>query len=352
MSSARLIYPGRKQLKKWLLSIFREPDVPNDEDHTAADIGGNSKSVHLGSAYSQRMDPEHLPPSNVLEKLGNYLRLIPGMLRSPESAFGFRVACATVSLGIASFIHQTQHWFVQQRGLWALIMVSISMNPTAGSSIFSFLLRVVGTTLAMLASWCIWYIPDQHTAGVLVFLWLFVSIGLYIPLKKPQFVIVGMISCVTMTMIIGYQLEVRKVGISKATSNGQPYYPIYEFAPYRLATVLVGLTAAFIWLIFPYPITEHSQIRKGLGGALYLLANYYSIVHELASSRIRGDDGDPDDKESPGARLEKARVKVFSKSMLALNGLRTYSNFVKWEVPIGGKFPKKEYDSIIASVQS
>jgi len=50
-------------------------------------------------------------------------------------------------------------------------------------------------------------------------------------------------------------------------------------------------------------------------------------------------------------RLEKARQTVFAKQMLMINGLRTYSNFQKWEVPIGGRFPKEHYDAIIDCVQ-
>lgn len=352
LSKKRLILPGRKRLMKWIRGAFSDEDILHDDEYTAGDLGGNNRHIELGSAYSKRKDPEHLPPGNWAQHLGDYLRLVPAFFRSAESAHGFRVALATMSIGIVAFLADTQHWFLQQRGLWALIMVAISMNPTAGSSIFSYALRVIGTTIAMLVSWCIWYIPDQKTPGTLVFLWFFVSLGLYIPLRKPEFTIVGMISIVTITMITGYQLEARKVGIPKATSNGQPYYPPYEFAPYRLATVVVGLAAAFIWTFIPYPITEHSQIRKGLGGSLYLLANYYSIVHELAGARIRGDDGPPGDKYSPGYRLEKSRIKVFSKMMLAINGLRAYSGFQKWEVPIGGRFPSKEYDAIINHAQA
>ncbi len=67
------------------------------------------------------------------------------------------------------------------------------MNPTAGSSIFSFVLRVVGTIVAFLAALCVLYIPDQQTPGILVFLWIFVSLGLYVPLKQPQFTVLALI---------------------------------------------------------------------------------------------------------------------------------------------------------------
>jgi hypothetical protein len=108
---------------------------------------------------------------------------------------------------------------------------------------------------------------------------------------------------------------------------------------------------AFFWTIFPYPITEHSALRQKLGGALYLTANLYSIMHEQVMSRIRGDAGDEEnDKNSPGYALNKARNKVFAKQMLTLQGLKMHSSFLRWEFPLGGKFPKQDYDEIIGYV--
>ena len=164
--------------------------------------------------------------------------------------------------------------------------------------------------------------------------------GFYIPLKRPDLIIVGIISVVTATMIVGYELQVRKIGEAAATSNGQVFYPIYILGPYRLATVTAGLLVAFFWTFFPFPITEHSALRQKLGGALYLSANYYSIMHETVMARIRGNEGDPTSSTSPGYKLTKARNKVFAKQMLTLQGLRMHSAMIKFEFPLGGKFPK------------
>jgi hypothetical protein len=225
------------------------------------------------------------------------------------------------------------------------------MTPTAGQSVFSFILRIIGTVIAMIIAFLVYYIPDGKTAGILVFLWLFSSIGWYIPIKTPQFAIIGMISIVTTTLIIGYELEVRKLGVAVASSNGQKYLPITTLGPYRLATVAGGLLVAFIWTIFPYPISEHSQLRQNLGGALYLLANYYSIIHETVQTRLRREEGNPDTPDDPGQLLSKVRIKVYSKQMLLLNGLKAYAGFLKWEIPIGGRFPKKQYDICIQSIE-
>ncbi|CAG8382473.1 unnamed protein product [Penicillium salamii] len=350
LSRTRLIIPGGKRIWKWVGSFLSAEDAHDDDN--LGDIHTQNNILQLGEAYRLRKDPEHLPPTTLFQKCGDKIRVLPWFLRSFESTYGFRVALATMTIAVVAFLHDTQTFFTHQRLVWAMIMVNLSMSPTSGQSIFSFVLRILGTTIAMVASLLIWYIPGQKTPGVIVFLFIFVSMGFYIPIKLFRFRVVGMISIVTTTMIIAYELQVRRVGEAVATSNGQPFYPIYLLAPYRLATVSGGIAVAFFWTFFPYPISEHSILRQSLGASLYLLANYYSIIHETISGRMRGDEGDYLLKSSAGRKLEKARHKVFSKQMLMLAGLRTYSEFLRWEVPIGGQFPKKQYDSIILCVEN
>ncbi|KAH7377774.1 hypothetical protein BKA66DRAFT_467191 [Pyrenochaeta sp. MPI-SDFR-AT-0127] len=353
-AKSKLIWPGPRRFRKWVKSIFQSQDANQDDETTIAGFDRNNTTVYMGDAYKSKKDPEHLPPSNAWEKFGNLIRSLSHFLRSPESSFGFRAACATMSIAIVAFLRETQTFFVEQRLVWALIMVAISMTPTAGQSIFQFLLRIAGTAIAMVVAWLMWYIPGQHTAGIIVFVWVFVALGFYIPLKRLDLVIAGLISVVSATMIVGYELQVRKIGVLAATSTtGQPAYPIYTLGPYRLATVAGGLAVAFFWTVFPFPITEHSALRQKLGGALYLSANFYSIMHEQVMARIRGDVGDEEnDKESPGYALVKARNKVFAKQMLTLQGLKMHAGFVKWEFPLGGKFPAKEYQKIVGYVEN
>ncbi|KAI2474569.1 mfs transporter [Pyrenophora tritici-repentis] len=353
-AKSKLIWPGGRRFKKWVKSIFQSQDANLEDETMAVGSDRQNTTVYMGEAYHTKKDPEHLPPANAWEKFGNGVRGISKFLASPESAFGFRAACATMSIAVVAFLRPTQAFFIEQRLVWALIMVAISMTPTSGQAIFQFVLRIVGTFVAMLFAWCIWYIPAQKTAGILVFLWIFAAIGFYIVIKRIDLVIVGIISVVTATMIVGYELQVRKIGVQASTVTGQPAYPIYELGPYRLATVVGGLAVAFFWQIFPYPITEHSALRQKLGGSLYLSANLYSIMHEQVMGRIRGElaGEEESNKECPGYKLIKARNKVFAKQMLALQGLKMHAGFVKWEFPFGGKFPRKEYEKIIGLVEN
>jgi hypothetical protein len=369
LSKSRVVVPGYKRLRKWALSFWNNRRDTHGDDERGTD--GTTTTVYLGDAYKARKDPEHLEPATKWEKLSNQFRRISHLLSSPASSFGFRCACATMSVAVITFLQPTQSFATRERFFWAQIMIAISMSPTAGRSLRDFLLRILGTIVALLLSWVAYYIVEGQAAGVLVFLFIFLHLGVYILIKYPQYTPVGMIGQITMILIIGYELQVEKIGIELATSNGQKYYPIYELGPIRLATVCAGLLIAWFWTIFPYPITEHNKMRQGLSQALYLLANYYSIMHETVYLRLRdldnddnGDNGDNGDnnlsphnnkssnKSLPAYRLEKMRLKVYSKASLTIQNLRSQSALLKYEIPIGGRFPSQQYQHLVAEMQS
>lgn len=344
MKKNRLIVPGQRRIKKWILSVGREDTSVDTESPDSMEAGANN--VYLGSGFDPKKDPEHLPPATAWQHFGNIIRTIPRFLGSTESAFGFRVACATLTVGIVGFLKDSQTFFVEQRLVWAMIIIAIGMTITSGQSMFGFFGRVAGTTLSMIASIVIWYIVDQKTPGVIVMLWFFIFLEMFFFLKFPRFISVWLVTIVTQVLIIGYELQVRKLGIAAASATGQPYYPIYELGPYRLACVAGGSFVAFIWTIFPFPLSDRSWIRKDLGNTLYMLANYYAIVSSTINARLHGTEGNMELKSSPGRQLQKVRHKVFGKLMLLLPSLQQHTDWQKWEPTIGGKFPKETYQAI------
>ncbi|KAF4637953.1 hypothetical protein G7Y89_g102 [Cudoniella acicularis] len=344
MKKNRLILPGLRRLKKWITSIGNEDSTIDTESPDNLEAG--SRNIYMGSGFNPKKDPEHLPPATVWQHFGNGLRVIPRFLGSTESAFGFRVACATLTIGIVAFLKETQVFFIEQRLVWAMIIIAIGMTMTSGQSIFGFFTRIGGTALSMVFSFVIWYIVDQKTPGVIVFLWFFIFLEMYFFLKFPRFIAVWLICIVTQVLIIGYELQVRKIGIVAASASGQPYYPIYELAPYRLACVAGGSFVAFIWTIFPYPISDRSWLRRDLGSTLYLLANYHAVIHSTIGARMHNTEGDMDLKTSPGRRLKKVRHKIFGKLLMILPSLQQHADWEKWELTIGGKFPRDTYEDI------
>lgn len=130
-----------------------------------------------------------------------------------------------MSIAIVAYLSNTRSFFLQNRLVWAMIIVAISMNMTTGQSISGFLFRIVGTAISMVLCFVIWYIVDQKIPGVIVMLWLFIFIEMYFFMKFPKYISVWLVCMVTQVLIIGYSLQVAKIGIQAATSNGQKYYP-------------------------------------------------------------------------------------------------------------------------------
>ncbi|MCJ1389451.1 hypothetical protein MMC18_002308 [Xylographa bjoerkii] len=352
MRKRKLVLPGRKRLRKWIMTSLNAYDGSNDLAPDNAEAG--IANVSLGASFQKRKDPEHLPPTSAWQRFGDNIRSVSHVMASPEVGFGFRVACGVLSIGIAAFLEASQQFFNQQRLVWAMIMVAIGMTMTAGSGVFGFIGRVVGTFISVCTSLIIWYVAGGTgvPAGVLVLLYFFIFVEIYFMLSYPKYTVVVMISMVTQVLILGYELQVQKVGIAAAETTGQAYYQLYLLAPYRLACVTGGCAVAFFWTFFPFPITASSTLRRQLGESLYLLANYYSCVHTTIRMRVEGAGGNLEDKMSPCRRLEKARNQILNKELALFAQLRQHSDATSFEPTLGGKFPKGRYDTIINEVQN
>ena len=349
MKKNRLIAPSFKRIRKWANQMFTQPDHSDVQAQMNSEVD-TSIQVSVGDAFTKH-DPEHLPLTTAWERATDWIRLIPHMFRSEHCAHGLRAAAATMSIGIIAYLHSTQTFFIQNRLVWAMIMIAFSMQRTSGQAAFQFGMRIAGTALGMVASYVVWYVVDGHTAGVIVFLFLWLLASFWIVFNKPRYAIIGVLAGITSILIVGYELQVQKIGKKLSESNGQPAYPTYTLAPYRLATVVGGLFVAYFWTIFPYPVTEHSELRRDVSSALYLIAQYYSAIHETVLARTHGREGNTSQKTSPGYMLMKVRQKQFTHVQRILNQIREVSSYTNWQIFLGGRFPREKYTAISSHLE-
>ena len=143
LNEKRIIIPGPRRIKKWVMSAVRVDDA--DAENVLESNETGSSGTYVGDSLRSQKDPEHLPPTSSWQRFGNFIRGFSRILGTPESAYGFRVSCATLSIGIVAYLRETQQFFVQQRLVWSLIMVSIGMTVTAGAGVFGFIGRITGT---------------------------------------------------------------------------------------------------------------------------------------------------------------------------------------------------------------
>lgn len=345
MKKKRFIVPTRKQMKKWFWASMSREDCHLDYADYSRRSG--TVAVSLEDVLQTEKDADHLSPETWWEIVTDKFRVIPRFFGSAESVFGFRVAVATMCFSVVAFLRNSQHFYIEQRLIWGSIMVAISMTQTAGSGMYAQFERIAGTVIAMVLSYIDWYIVDAQPAGVIVFVGLTMFVYHYLFIRFPSHPVLPMIGMVTVMLIVGYALQVKKLGILISESNGQQYYALYVLAPYRLAAVLTGVGIAFLFTYFPYVVTVRTRLRKDLGSVLFLLAHYYSAVYTTASLSVRDLGGDYRDKKSPGRVIRKARRHVLAKILVLLQCMKQHIAFTAWEPTFGGKFPNDIYDELI-----
>jgi hypothetical protein len=198
MSKKRFIFPTLKTVIKWLKSLLNGTESSDELDPAA-----EAQTILLGDSFQSPRDPEHLPPRNFGQKLGNHIRLIPRFFGSAPVMFGARTAVAVFSIGIMAYLKNTHAFFIRQRLVWSLVMISIGMNPTAGAAVFNLLGNVTFTLFGMIGAFINWYIVDQKTGGVIPVFFFFICFYFYWGAKYPRFLNAIVAGALTHVLIIG-----------------------------------------------------------------------------------------------------------------------------------------------------
>ncbi|KAL6903874.1 hypothetical protein GGI43DRAFT_381581 [Trichoderma evansii] len=344
----RLLIPRFLHPRYWIEKLVRLGGVRRDSASQNTDA---QTSIKLGSSFYNPKNPDHLPPSNFMETIGDYIRKISSIFRTDHAAYGLRGACAIMTIGIIAFLHDSQDFYFAQRFLWALFAILLSMARTAGSSTFLLLGRVLGTIASMITSYIIWYVVDQKTPGILVFLWLWFLVLGYLFVKFPDFFSIWFVALIASIVMIANELQVRKLGKEAIINSGQVVYPPYIIFPYRLAVVTLGVLTGYFWTLFPYPLSEHSELREIMAKAMYGLARYYMCVQQTILARLSGNFGDISDKTSPGFHLQAARRRIFHKYQALNARAKTNFQFLDWEFSLGGRFPKQTYGEMLSILE-
>ncbi|KAK9237144.1 hypothetical protein V1525DRAFT_173673 [Lipomyces kononenkoae] len=332
----RIIFPSWSELTHWMRAMFAVPESSNIDqilDSSMDEVGPPGLTTAL-----RGQDPQHLPPNTLWQKFGERLRMIPALLRSSHSLFGFRAVCASMSIGIISYLRTSHIFFVEQRCLWAIVMTAIAMNNTTGQTTYNFILRVLASLAGTIGSYVVWYIVDGHTAGVIVFMFIYMAGSFYFCVVKPKYTLLAIVSAVTPIISVGYAMNVEKISPEILSQTNTVKFPIYQDAAYRLLNVLAGLAVAYFWSIFPFPVTEGAIMRQHMGACTFLLARYNAIMSE--SLLIEKKALVP---QLLAQKLQQARLDVLQQVNRHIVKLKASSAFSKWQVTIGGEFPIKAY---------
>lgn len=361
-----LVIPSSKHVRKLVTNFI--------EDGTQDDTTGEA----LVLPHEDKNRPR---AQSRLGAVGNFISAMSDVLGGNQSFFGFRVACAVLTVVIVALLERTQQWFFNQRCLWAAVFIPFSMAPSSGETLSLFLFRMIGTAIAVVVAIVNYYVVDGRPAGIIVFYFVFTYIEVstahpsilsltwenYFVIRFPQYIGVWRSSLITRAIITGYTLQVQHTNVSLPPATNTQHYPVYLIGPYRYACTAVGVFSAFIWTIFPKVMSARALLRQKLGHAFYVLALYYSCMHSTVGLWATGSQGgtfrsslstsfrliflqDLEDKSSPGRRLTKIRHKIFSQEVALLTAIRNHARFSRFEPSMSQDFPTDLYEKILDEI--
>ncbi|OJI83116.1 hypothetical protein ASPTUDRAFT_173910 [Aspergillus tubingensis CBS 134.48] len=358
MQRKRLVFPRTHHFTSHLQHLTSEqPDIHASQAADLTETGCQGKKTTRIKLH----DHHHLPPQNTWERYTDHLRAVSRLLRSKESAFGLRMALAASTVGILAYLEKTWTFYYQQRLIWPLIVILVAMNVASGESTFKLAAQIMGATAAMGTCYLCWYIVDGKPAGVLVLTWLAFFCLSYGFIKIPKLFAVWLCILVPIVAIIGIALQSEKLGHDTIVATGQDDYPVYLSAPYRLLSVLAGAFIAYVWTLFPYPITDRGLLGDKLGDILVLLAQFHDCGHSIASLKLRGPvpgegmmtlDSPTNTSGGVAGRLARTQERLFQQIMTLIPPSRMHALFQRFDVPVGGRFPVGSYMSIMQEAVS
>lgn len=350
-----------------------EEDLSSSEGLGKGSQKSDSKYREVDNAERQkrdertvRMDPDALPPSNIIHHVGMFLSASYRQFYSPEGVFALKFAIVSFALWIPAVLPSSAGFVYHNRGVWALIMAQTGLAITGGEFVFVTLSRVIGTALGLVLGMLYWYIscgmasrgnPYGLGAVTAVGFIPLVYLRLFAPASLLMFTI--MLS-VTTVLCIGYSWIDANLPVTVNSGIG------YHLAWKRALLVMIGIGAAFIISIFPRPTSTRRLVRQGFYKNTRILAQLYSsiiegwIVSDL--SETTGDQSQPgtstekhDEQprvaasESENKRMQQTLSGVrshFLNSQTILVMLKQDIGLAMFDLSFRGKWPKDKYTEL------
>lgn len=341
----RRLYVPRINWRKWLTSAGEQdldimPDGAKQDvrtgkrehgaDEKTDDILTNariSKSKHensLSNHKDDQMRSGNTPAvsSHAHRSINTVLRLrladcLEYFSDNEDVYFAIKLAIAVLLVTWPALIAAWNKWFSLNRGVWAALQLIFVTEVSIGTSVWTFILRLFGTTIGCTWGWAAYEAGNGNPyicTGML-------AIGIvpctYVQLGS-QYVKAGMVAIISMCIVALATVDESVPGT--ATEN---YIS-------RLLAFFIGGVVALLIQIIVFPVKARDRLVESLASSLVQLTNMQACLAHGIESEVNIDP----DLTSILARFERAK----NKAQAALSAAETFLPFCGTEPRIKGDF--------------
>ena len=123
-----------------------------------------------------------------------------------------------------------------------------------------------------------------------------------------------------------------------------PYLPVYKLGPFRILVTFIGVVLAFIFTVFPYPVTSRDLLRQDVAQQFHLLSKMYSLTQARLNAAV-----------CSNTRAIQHLRKSMGEVSLKCIGVQARSSdnlmYASWEPNLRYRFPKGIYSELLSSLQ-
>ncbi|KAH8926357.1 hypothetical protein BT69DRAFT_1278930 [Atractiella rhizophila] len=317
------------RLKKKLFTTHLSGDTVEDEDP-------NHVPGLQPTFITARRDPDTLPPRHLGQHIGHAIYRASLTITQREVVFGIKVAALVALVSLPAYLRASATFFNEQRGLWALILAATSAGQFVGDTVYAFCQRIISTFLGAVFGLAIWYTgcgsgkgnPYGIVAAAALY---FVPVFYYrVYFPVPTTSVLGVI---TTALVVGYSwLDGQH---PENNFNGTNFGVGWEIAWRRLLTVIIGVTAAFIWAYVPPSSTSKHFMRHGFGKIIQESGRHFCAVVSFLKHQ-----SEPVSTVSP--LLQHNWVALRSK----IRNLSLSKSYINYELSIKGDWPEETYSEL------
>jgi uncharacterized membrane protein YgaE (UPF0421/DUF939 family) len=246
--------------------------------------------------------------------LADYIEYLVG---SEDVLYAFKLTIAVFLVTWPAFLHQWNAWYSLNRGLWAALQLVLITEVAIGTSVMTFTLRAVGTTLG-----CVWgYAAYQAGNGNRVICVVVLVIGIipstYIQLGS-KYVKAGIVSIVSMSIVA--------LAIVDKTVSDTPTETFLK----RLIAFLVGGVVALIVQVVLFPVRARDRLVESLAASIHQIIEMEACLAYGIETEANIDVHAP----AVSQRFERAKAKAGG----ALSAAETFLPFCANEPRLKGSF--------------
>lgn len=292
-------------------TLVRRTTSDEEGAHSPIDTGavppGNEKIWTEKSANKQK------PPSiRLRSSLADFVEY---MLESEDVLYAIKLTFAVFLVSWPAFVWNS--WFSLNRGLWAALQLVLITEVAIGTSVMTFLLRAVGTSIGCLWGWAAYSAGNGNPYVVVVMLVIGIIPSTYIQLGS-KYVKAGMVTIISMC-IVAIATEVQTVP-GTATEN---------FLKRFIAFLIGGVVALLVEVVI-LPVRARDRLVESLAATI----NQISDMEACLAYGIEAEVNVNVQSTAVSERFDSAKAKAQG----ALVAAETFLPFCSQEPRLKGSF--------------